>query len=301
MTGGAAPDAPGMAAGDVLQRRLTEQVAELRRRERLARSGDAESVHRARVACSRLRSALLTHGELVDAQVTVPVRLELGWLRGLLGEVRDAQVAHGRLRRLVEAQPATPETGAVLRRLDAAYDARGRAASAALAAALNGERHRDLDAVLVRLAEEPPWTPVAALPAREVLPAQVRRAWRRLEQRMRAVGAAADRDRALHQARREAKRLRYAAETLAPAWGEDARRLVAATTALTDVLGDRQDTVVSRRDLVVLADAATAAREDPSTWLLLEAREAEHAAELDRELPDVWAQLSRKRLRRWLR
>lgn len=295
------PPGPDQPAGELLQRRLVAQVAALRRHETAARTGDADGVHRARVACDRLRCALKTYRPLVDAALTGPVDAELGWLRGLLGEVRDAQVAHVRLRKLVVQQAPDPGTGAVLERLDLAYTERGRATSAALVAGLDSDRHEDLQASLSALVDDPPWSSVAGAPARAVLPGRVLRAWRQLDRQMEAVEAAPDRGEALHQVRRRAKRLRYAVETLEPAWGADARRLGRATAVLTAHLGEYQDTVVSRRDLLALAAVAEAAGEDPSVWLDLAEREAEGAAALDRHLPGVWAGLSRKRLRRWLR
>ena len=55
-----------------------------------------------------------------------------------------------------------------------------------------------------------------------------------------------ERQRLLHEVRKDAKRVRYAAEALRPVWGKDAQRLAKAAKSLTSHLGERQDTVMSR-------------------------------------------------------
>jgi CHAD domain-containing protein len=68
----------------------------------------------------------------------------------------------------------------------------------------------------------------------------------------RHLGAAAgadepgDHDIELHEARKAAKRLRYAAEVSVPALGSRAARLVSAAHEVQGVLGGRQDAVVAR-------------------------------------------------------
>ncbi len=55
-------------------------------------------VHQARVTCRRLRAALGTFRPLLDPDVTGPVRDEIRWLGRALGDARDAEVVHERLR-----------------------------------------------------------------------------------------------------------------------------------------------------------------------------------------------------------
>ena len=62
------------AACVVVQARLRDQVAELRRRDPLVRQDLAGGVHKMRVATRRLRNALATHRPLLDRQVTEPIR-----------------------------------------------------------------------------------------------------------------------------------------------------------------------------------------------------------------------------------
>ena len=123
----------------------------------------------------------------------------------------------------------------------------------------------------------------------------------RLKWRMASVDDAEDRDAELHEVRKDAKRLRYAAEAVHTVWGKDAKRLAKAAKRLTSHLGELQDTVMSRPDLLRIASTADAAGESSVTWGVLLVREEERAAELDHELPHLWAKVSRKKLRRWLR
>lgn len=295
-------DPRGVTAGTVLHRRLAEQVARLRLRTGQAADDDPEGVHQARVACRRLRSALATFRPLLDREVTDPLREELRWLGRELGPARDTRVARERMTALVAEQPEEHLPGPVRRRLDRGYDERAAAARAAVDATLGTPRFRDLLADLDRLVAEPPWTDRADLPAAEVLPKRVRRDWKRLRRSMAAAEEAReqDRDEAMHRARKDAKRLRYAAETLKPVWGKDAARLARAAKRLTSHLGERQDTVLTRGDLLRMAAEAEQAGESCLGWGVLLAHEERNAADLDRDLPRVWKAASRKRLRRWL-
>ncbi len=292
------PDPRPVPARVLLHERLATQVRELEARESEVRTGSPEGVHKARVACRRLRAALATFRPLLDREVTDPVRDELRWLGGVLGGARDNHVVHARLGALLAE---LGQDGPARERLDTVYDARGRIAQAAAEQALDSDRHRDLVASLDRLVDRTPWREEAHRPAAEVLPDLVARDWRRVRRGMRHVDDAPDRDHALHRVRKDAKRLRYAAETLEPVWGPDATRLVVAATALQEHLGERQDTVVSRADLRDLRAGAEAAGEDVAAYQRLHDREVERAVALDRDLPGVWGGLSSKDLVRGLR
>ena len=292
---------PKGPARDVLQRRLAEQVADLLRRDSQVRGGSAEGVHQARVACRRLRGALATYRPLVDRTVTDPLRDELQWLGRELAGARDAKVVRQRLAGLLDEEPAGLVGRVERARLRSTYDGRARVAQAEVLEVLESDRYFALLDGLVHLVDEPPWTEVADRRARDVLPKRVRRDFRRLARSVAALEEAPERDPAMHQARKDAKRLRYAAETLEPVWGKDARRLAKAAKELTAHLGDRQDTVVSRQHLVEIAREADAAGESDFTWGRLHAREEARAEQYDRDFERVWHRASRKRLRAWLR
>ena len=273
---------PDVGAGAVVHQRLSLQVAELHRQEHEIRVGDTqEGVHDARVAGRRVRAALASFGPLLHAEVAEAVREDLRWLGRVLGEARDPHVAQERLRELLAAEPADELAGPVQRRLDTTYAARIAEGEERLDRALSSPRHVALVAELDRLVADPPWTGTATLPASEVLPGLVRQDWKRLRSRMDAVPQGADRDEALHDARKAARRLRYSAEAMRPVWGEDARELGRAARALSEHLGDRQDLLLVRADLVAMADAAEEAGEPSRTWGALMGRADERRQLLD--------------------
>lgn len=278
---------PRKPATRVVHARLAAQVDELARRDVQVRRGESEGVHNARIACRRLRTALATFRPLLDREQTDPIRDEIGWLAGELSDARDAIVVGERLRGLLEQEPAELVVGPVARRLHAGYGS-----IADVPDAMCSERYFALRHDLDRLVADPPWSGDADLAARDVLPPLVGRDWQRLRQRYDACADADDRDVALHEVRKAAKRLRYAAETVRPVVGKDAKRLAKAAKALTSYLGERQDTVVCRAHLRALADAAAADGEPTFTYGRLHALEQERAEELDRGLPQVWDRLT---------
>lgn len=290
-----------LPAGLVVQRRLIRQVTELHRRDSQMRRHDDEGVHRARVCCRRLRSVLATYRPLVDRDVTDPIRDEIQWLGRCLADARDAHVVRDRLRALIDAEPRDVVLGPARSRLDAVFNERARVAWAEVDDALSSDRYLDLLDALDRLVADPPWTELAAEPADEVLRRRVRKDWRRLKRRVAGLTDAEDRDRELHEVRKDAKRLRYAAEAVHTVWGKDAKRLARAAKELTSHLGLYQDTTMSRPDLLEIATLADEAGESSVIWGVLLAREEEHAAQLDEELPALWDKVSRKKLRRWVR
>lgn len=255
----------GRTAGEVLQARLAELVADLHRSDAEVRDGVENGVHQLRVACRRLRGALSTFRPLVDREVTDPVRADLRWLARTLGGSRDAEVAHARLRALVVDLPAATVVGPVRRRLDRFYGARQEIADEHTGQVLESPRYRRLLARLDAWAADPPFTAGAAAPADDLLAARVGRDAKRLARRIADAETAAQpgRDAAWHRARRAAKRFRYGAETL----GDEG--LTAVARRLTSLLGDRQDSVVVRADLRRIARDATAAGESAFTYGVL--------------------------------
>ena len=129
-----------------------------------------------------------------------------------------------RLTAELTAIPPALVVGPVQARITGHFTAQlGQAGKTALHA-LDGQRYlrllNDLDALLA----DPPLTPLAARKAGKVLAKPVRRAARRLRRALAAVPAAEDQDAAIHEARKAAKRARYATEVALPALGGKARR-----------------------------------------------------------------------------
>jgi CHAD domain-containing protein len=117
--------------------------------------------------------------------------------------------------------------------------------------------------------------------------------------RVREIETAPDRDQALHNARKATKQLRYAAEVAVPAIGKPADRTRRRARAVTKVLGEHQDTVVTRPILRDLGVRAHLAGENGFTFGLLYGREQANAAEAQRRFDEIWPEVTAKKARRW--
>ena len=118
---------------------------------------------------------------------------------------------------------------------------------------------------------------------------------------MGTAGTADGRDAALHEARKKAKRLRYAAESAAPVLGGRAVELADRAARVQDALGGHQDSVLSRRVLRELGAREHAAGPSSFTFGRLHAVEEERGASTVRDFEAAWEQLPTRGLRRWLR
>jgi CHAD domain-containing protein len=270
---GAAVPGSERTSGSVLARRLQQQLRELRERDSEVRRSGLEGVHGLRVALRRTRAALGTYGVLFDREVTEPVREELRWAARALGESRDSQVVEELLTDLLATEPSSALVGPVRRRVRSHFGSNRRSARSHAAQVLDAPRYRALVASLDRLVADPPWTEVAQLPAREVLPTLLLRDWKRLRRRVRTARRASEpeTDLLLHDARKAAKRLRYAAETLQAVTGRETRTLARRARALQSLLGEHQDSVVARDRVRVLTDEAAQAGEPTFSYGRLDA------------------------------
>ncbi|MEJ7833038.1 MAG: CYTH and CHAD domain-containing protein [Nocardioides sp.] len=288
---------PG-TAGAVLHQRLTEQVTELLRRDSEVRRRVPDGVHQVRVTCRRLRAALATFRPLLDREVTEPIREELRWVAHTLGAVRDAEVMHQRLRDLLDEETRATVVGPVRRRLRSTYVEQERIGLQAADELLGSARYFALLASLDALVADPPWTGAAGDDAKEMLRRRLRKERKRVRRRVEASrtlthdGEAEAYDTALHDVRKTAKRFRYAAEAAEPVLGKRAREQLKTAKQLTQVLGERQDTSVTRADLMRIGRAADEAGENTFTYGRLHAREQGRGLELEREFARHWQKLS---------
>jgi CHAD domain-containing protein len=256
------------------------------------RGSDPEGVHQARVATRRLRSDLRTFGALLEPEWTDALRAELGWIGGLLGAVRDADVLLARLDdRIAGLPPPDVDDGKHL--LDALNESRehGRAE---LLDAMRSTRYLALLDHLVDASREPALALDANVDDLE-LAGFARRPWRKLRKAVEALGDDPS-DHALHRVRIRAKRARYASEAVAPVFGKRARKFSRAMAAVQDVLGEHQDAVVASDWLRAHATGA-------GTFVAgeLVAIERETARATRDEWRRLWRTARRKRLRRWMR
>lgn len=291
-------------AGDVLLAHLREQAEQVHAQDLPVRLDAADSVHKMRVATRRLRSALTTFKRLVDPDVAGPLRGELKWLAGELGAARDAEVMRERVRAAVEAEAreegvdADPVAGVADAELGEAY----RKAHDQVLAELNGDRYHAILLALDELVASPPLTPRAAAKAGKALPPLVARSYAKVHkivQQADAAPTAAEREELLHDARKAAKRARYAGESVSRVFGKDADAFAAAMEDVQEALGEHQDSILTRERLRDLARHTTST-EAAFLYGRLHALEEAAAGESQRHFDSVWKAAGRKRLHRWL-
>jgi CHAD domain-containing protein len=164
----------------------------------------------------------------------------------------------------------------VLDRISTELSRRHREAHGRLVDELDSERYLTLLDDLDHLLAEPPLTDRAQRPARKELRRLVHAAARRVERRAERADAAtgAERDEALHEVRKAAKRARYAAEATEVVLGKPATKQAAAMEAVQELLGEVQDSVASRDLLRELAMVAHLAHENAFTYGVLHGRQA---------------------------
>ncbi|WP_066587644.1 CHAD domain-containing protein [Cellulomonas timonensis] len=303
MAGLAAEEANPDAGGLVL-RRLADQAAQLAAQEPGVRAADPEAVHDMRVATRRLRSALGTFRPVLLRARTAPLRDDLRRVGRRLGQARDADVSRAGLGDLLAEVPAGLVIGPVRTRLDADRGSAYEAALARVVEDLDGPDWAALRARVAELVADPPLTSAASRGIDEVLLPRVDRAFRRLSRAWRAARAeqsGAQRDAALHEARKEARQARYAAETLAPVVGQDAVRSARAAERVQDLLGSHQDLVVLRGVLRRAAVEAPLAGGNAFTYGLLHDQARVRALELEQQLPHLARRATRPGRRAWMR
>ncbi|WP_138418079.1 CYTH and CHAD domain-containing protein [Sinomonas gamaensis] len=280
-----------------------EQLAQLEQLDPDARSGDPEAIHRLRVALRRLRTALSAFRKDLDGDARRTLNDELQWLCRVLGQVRDTAVMKERLRGRLRDEAPELVLGPVGQAIDEYLGAEHRAAAEALAEALASERYFRLLDALDRIA----WVGddggerFATKPRVAVV---VRRDARRLRAAMSALaeadgGAAAGQgreahDRALHEVRKAAKKVRYAAELAQPFGRKKARRVRKKAARIQKVLGEHQDCVVTADLLRRLAIDAYGRGENAFTFGRLHARELELAAQAEAEFEQLRRKLPTK-------
>ncbi|MFC0627585.1 CYTH and CHAD domain-containing protein [Kribbella deserti] len=263
-------------AVDVFRAYAAEQVNAIRRRDPEVRRDQPDAVHKMRVATRRLRSALATYRPVVDRAEGDRIRAELKWLAGQLGGTRDAEVIHERLSAAVAAEPPELVMGRIAGAIDDELRATYKAAHEVSLETLETERYLRLLDDLDVLVAEPPLTEAAAelkpKKSARLLKSLLKHDWKRITKavdRMRAAeqgatdaaasapsveaaNAAVEAER--HEVRKAAKRLRYAAESVAPVLGETgATGLAKSAERVQEVLGAYQDSVVARQVLRQLA------------------------------------------------
>jgi CHAD domain-containing protein len=290
-------------AGDVVSAYVRDQAGRLKALDAAVRRDEPDGVHQMRVTTRRLRAALQAFPMVLPESATTGLRDELRWLGRVLGEARDAEVLERHFEAALAELPVELVIGPAKARVTMHFAPEQAATRKAVLKALDSRRYFRLLDELDRLVEDPPQTPAATAAADEILPQAVARAYRRTKRRMnraRQAPAGAVRDTALHEARKAAKRARYAADAAEPAVGKKARRFAKRMKAVQSVLGDHQDAVTARAVAREIGMQAHLAGENAFSFGLLNERAHRQAVECQRQARSVWKRAARRKTRRWL-
>jgi CHAD domain-containing protein len=287
---------PDASAGEVVLAYLAEQVEAIHAADPQVRRDTSDSVHAMRVACRRMRSTMQSFRALLDRSRTDDLVTELRWLAGELGGARDLEVQEERIGAAVAALPPELALGPVQAQTARFFASRRATAATAATAALDGDRYLALLDALDALLAEPPLADLAAGPARTVLPDLIAKALRRTRKAYRAAHThppGHERDEQLHEMRKAAKRLRYAAEVAEPALGRSAKKLVKHVKGVQELLGEHQDSFVARGLLRELgAAAADGGNGFAFGWLFRD--EQARAERVEDDLDAAWKALHRR-------
>ncbi len=284
----------GSTIGELVRAAIAEPVLSLLSHDpgvRLDR--DPEDVHRARVATRRLRSNLRTFSDWLDPEWATGLRAQLGWLADDLGAVRDADVMLARLQGQVES--LNDDDREVARSLVEKMASARTEARQRLLASISEDRYGQLVDRLVEAAREPRLRGATDVPAEAVAPV-VEEPWIKLRRAVERADGSPNPSQ-LHKVRIRAKRARYAAEAVQPAFGSRAKSFANAAADLQDVLGEHHDAVVLEGWLREAAARGRARQAFVAGELAASQRRAADVAAAGWQ--DVWRTLARKRNLFW--
>jgi CHAD domain-containing protein len=271
---------------DPVHRAVAEQVQQLLVWDRAVRADVYDAVHQMRVTTRKIRSLLQASEDAFGISDDAWILDELRQLAAILGVARDAEVLAERYEKALEELPEELVRGPVRQRLVDGAKKQYRSGLQRSLIAMRSQRYfRLLDALEGLVAAEPPPTASGSEGAAPTIDS----AYRRVRKAAKHAAAAVDEDRdeALHRIRKGAKRLRYTAA----ATGED--KVSARAKTIQTLLGDHQDSVVSRAHLSRQAENAHAAGEDTFTYGLLYQMEADLAQRSREQLDEAMRKLER--------
>jgi CHAD domain-containing protein len=263
-----------IAPPDPVRVAVAEQVAEMIEWDRAVRADAFDSVHQMRVTTRKIRSLLKESEESFGLTDDAWILDELRQLASILGVARDAEVLAERYEKALDELPDELVRGRVRERLIEGAKRRYAAGWRRSLTAMRSERYfRLLDALEGLVAAEPHATESGEEPA----PVTIDSAYKRVRKAAKVAKEAAsadadDRDEALHRIRKSAKRLRYTAAATG------AGKVSEAAKVIQTLLGDHQDSTVSRAHLSQQSEAAYGAGEDTFTYGVLYKLEDEVAA-----------------------
>ncbi len=273
---------------DPVHRAVGEQVDQLLLWDRAVRADADDAVHQMRVTIRKIRSLLADSQDSFGSSDEAWILDELRELGNVLGAARDAEVLAQRYQLALDRLPSELVRGPVRARLVEGARRRYQTGLRRSLIAMRSQRYFRLLDALDAVVSEIPATPSGE----EQAPVTIDAAYKKVRKAAKAAaqvdqGAEHERDLALHRIRKRAKRLRYtAAATGADQVSEQAK-------VIQTLLGDHQDSVVSREHLSRQAEAAHAAGDDTFTYGLLYQQEADLAERCRQQLDDALRKLAK--------
>lgn len=208
------------SAGAIVVGALRELTATLIAKDPLARADAPDAVHQMRTTVRRLRSVLAVYARLFEKSAVTELRLELWHLGVELGGVRDAEVRGarlaGELAGVADYPTDYPTDDAQTRLVGGARRDHAESLLAVRSYLLSPRYYRLLDS-LDSFVAWPPLTSRAERPAAAEIARNLDKAVGVLARRTSAVTDADAPEPALHEVRKAARRLRYAADAVAAA------------------------------------------------------------------------------------
>lgn len=260
------------------------------------RRDEWDSVHQMRVATRELRSLMQTFEGILVGEDYLKLEEELKLLAATLGVARDAEVVAERFQMLIGLDDDNIIDDAAREHLAHDMQRKYERAHRTILRVLNSQRYFDLLAGLENLIANPPLAEAetSANSVEEVkheeeaaLFGHLVQAYKKLMKRHdhavenweKSEIPLREREENFHNMRKAAKKLRYSADAVGRATGLKTKELYAACKTMQSVLGDFQDSVTSRDELLALAESARKNGEDTFCYGVLYQRERQIGAE----------------------
>ena len=257
---------------------------------------DPEFVHQARVATRRMRAALILFHNSLPEPTAIFFEERLKWLGGLFGGVRDLDVFIINLTNYRDKLENFPK--AEKKALKGVVSKRRRIPLKALKEALKSRRYQNFERRLIQFLEEPcidrPELPLGMKKISEVAPPNVITKFKSTVEQGHKVSTKSELPE-FHCLRIQVKRLRYALEFMAPAYGSSLNDVILQTIRLQDNLGELQDTVFNQKLIKrILKDCKGKLLDDQLIFILGEIYQlqGEIARERQKAFNDIWVPFS---------
>ena len=274
-----------------VQRTFQQQVHDIFRHDPVTRLGqDPEDLHRMRVATRRARALLRTARPILEPAWCMDLRNEIGWLTKVLGSVRDFDVLLQKLRQETSTLTSTEQKlfDALLLQLES----RQSNVRTSMIETLRGERYLAFLDRLISASQR-----MEVIHSNISLQTLVGKAFDKLEKSVDNLpNEYTDED--LHNLRKRAKHVRYAAELAEPCVGKPATRFIRQMRKFQDLLGAHQDTVMIEQHLQHFLRSSRGVKTAFTIGLVVE-RLRRRRARLRATFPHRWGKLKRQGNRVW--